>query len=135
MRRRAAEFRRPARRRLSYWICLLLGVFVAAGFVLFVFQHHHQDRLEPPVRDKVPADKEIPHETQNLGQELLNTTSFARQLADQMTLAKAYVIIAKEHNNLRLAWELSSQVRNGQRLLSRAAVRGKRITLEEAHPI
>ncbi|THU58720.1 hypothetical protein C4D60_Mb03t17400 [Musa balbisiana] len=135
MRRRAAEFRRPARRRLSYWICLLLGVFVAAGFVLFVFQHHHQDRLEPPVRDKVPADKEIPHETQNLGQELLNTTSFARQLADQMTLAKAYVIIAKEHNNLRLAWELSSQVRNGQWLLSRAAVRGKRITLEEAHPI
>ncbi|WOL03157.1 putative galacturonosyltransferase 11 [Canna indica] len=133
MRRRAPDFRRP-RKRLSYWICLLLGISIAVGFVLFFFQHQHQDRFEPLVRENIVANDEIPHHSLNLTQELLSSTSFARQLADQMTLAKAYVIIAKEHNNLKLAWELSSQIRNGQRLLSQAAVRGKPITPEEAHP-
>lgn len=64
-----------------------------------------------------------------------SVTSFARQLADQMTLAKAYLIIAKEQNNLHLAWELSSNIRNCQLLLSKAAMRGKPITLDEAQPI
>ncbi|CAD5183193.1 hexosyltransferase GAUT11-like [Musa acuminata AAA Group] len=135
MRRRAPEFRRPARRRLSYWICLLIGISIAAGLVLFLFQHHHQDRFEPLLREKVVADEEITRESLNLTQELLSSSSYARQLADQMTLAKAYVVIAKEHHNLQLAWELSSHIRNGQRLLSQAAVRGKSITLEEAHPV
>lgn len=75
------------------------------------------------------------HISLNLTQELLSSSSFARQLADQMTLAKAYVVIAKEHNNLQFAWELSSQIKNCQWLLSQAAVRGKNITEEEAHPI
>ncbi|PKI31094.1 hypothetical protein CRG98_048513, partial [Punica granatum] len=52
-----------------------------------------------------------------------------------MTLAKAYIIIAKEHNNLHLAWELSSKFRTSQLLLSRAAMRGEPITLEEAGPV
>ncbi|PWZ45674.1 putative galacturonosyltransferase 11 [Zea mays] len=52
-----------------------------------------------------------------------------------MTLAKAYVILAKEHDNLQLAWELSSQIRNCQRLLSEGAVSGRAITKDEAHPI
>ncbi|XP_072973026.1 hexosyltransferase GAUT11 [Typha angustifolia] len=135
MRRRAPEFRRPARRRLSDWIWLLLGIFVLAGLVLFVVHHHHQEQFDPPTRDKVSESAEISHESLNFTQELLSSTSFARQLADQMTLAKAYVIIAKEQHNLQLAWELSSQIRNCQRLLSKAAVGGKVITLEEAHPI
>ncbi|XP_009415137.2 hexosyltransferase GAUT11 isoform X1 [Musa acuminata AAA Group] len=135
MRRRAPEFRRPALRRLSYWICSLLGISIAAGFVLFFFQHHHRDRFRPPVREKIPTDGNNSHGTIYLMQELLNSSSFSRQLADQLTLAKAYIIIAKEHNNLQLAWELRSQIRNGQRLLSQAAVRGKPITLEEAHHI
>ncbi|CAL9157961.1 unnamed protein product [Musa hybrid cultivar] len=151
MRRRAPEFRRPGPRRLSYWICSLLGISIAAGFVLFFFQHHHQDRFRPPVRyapsiclwfpcffhsqKKIPTDGNNSHGTIYLMQELLNSSSFSRQLADQLTLAKAYIIIAKEHNNLQLAWELRSQIRNGQRLLSQAAVRGKPITLEEAHHI
>lgn len=135
MRRRAPEYRRPSRRRLSYWICLFLGISIAAGLVLFFFQHHHEDGFEPHVREKIGADKEIHHETLNLAQELFSVSSFARQLADQMTLAKAYVIIAKEHNNLQLAWEFSLQIRNGQRLLSQAAERGKAISLEEANPV
>ncbi|RVX13949.1 putative galacturonosyltransferase 11 [Vitis vinifera] len=57
------------------------------------------------------------------------------QLAEQISLAKAYVIIAKEHNNLQLAWEFSSKIRSCQLLLSKAAMREEPITLEEAEPI
>lgn len=135
MRRRAPDFRRPVRRRLSDWIWWLLGIFIVAGVVLFVVQHQHQDPFEPPVQEWTSISTEDSHEGLNFTKELLSTTSFARQLSDQMTLAKAYVIIAKEHSNLRLAWELSSQIRNCQRLLSQAAVRGKPISLEEAHPV
>ncbi|KAE8715805.1 putative galacturonosyltransferase 11 [Hibiscus syriacus] len=52
-----------------------------------------------------------------------------------MTLAKAYVIIAKEHNNFYLSWELGSMIRSCQLLLSKATMRGRPITLEEAEPI
>ncbi|KAK4402543.1 putative galacturonosyltransferase 11 [Sesamum angolense] len=52
-----------------------------------------------------------------------------------MALAKAYVIIAKEHNNLHLAWELSSKIRSCQFLLSKAAMREEPISLDEAEPI
>ncbi|GFZ16966.1 galacturonosyltransferase 11 [Actinidia rufa] len=52
-----------------------------------------------------------------------------------MTLAKAYFIIAKEHNNLHLAWELSSKIRSCQLLLSKAAMKEEPITLDEAEPI
>lgn len=78
---------------------------------------------------------QVAHESLNFTEEILSARSFSRQLAEQMTLAKAYVIIAKEHNNLHLAWELSSKIRNCQLLLSKAAMRGEPVTLEEAEPI
>lgn len=78
---------------------------------------------------------QVAHERLNFTEEILSARSFSRQLAEQMTLAKAYVIIAKEHNNLHLAWELSSNIRNCQLLLSKAAMRGEPVTLEEAEPI
>ena len=71
----------------------------------------------------------------NFTEETLSATSLARQLSEQITLAKAYVIIAKEHNNLQLAWEFSSKIRNCQLLLSKAAMREEPITFEEAEPI
>lgn len=77
----------------------------------------------------------IAHEGLNLTEEILSASSFSRQLSEQITLAKAYVIIAKEHNNLHLAWELSSNIRRCQLLLSKAAMRGEPITFEEAEPI
>ncbi|GER38597.1 galacturonosyltransferase 11 [Striga asiatica] len=55
-----------------------------------------------------------------------------------MTLAKAYLTIAKEHNNLHLAWELGSRIRSCQLLLSKAAMRDdddEPISLEEAEPV
>ncbi|KAH7665143.1 Polygalacturonate 4-alpha-galacturonosyltransferase protein [Dioscorea alata] len=136
MRRRAAEFRRPQRRRFSGWIWWLLAAFFVVGLFLFVIHHHHhEDHFRPPLMETSPEIEEATESSLNYTQELLRSTSFARQLTDQMALAKTYVVMAKEHNNLRLAWELSSQIRNSQRLLSQAAVRGQAVSLEEAHPI
>lgn len=138
MQRRAAGFRRPVRRRYSYWIWALLGFISIAGFVLFIVQHNYQDhdRVEQqPVMDKGAVQDDVIPEHLNFTKEILSAESYARQLAEQMTLAKAYVIIAKEHNNLHLAWELSSKIRSCQLLLSKAAMREQRITLEEAEPI
>lgn len=136
MRRRAAEYRRPVRRKFSSWIWALLGLFSIAGLVLFVLHHNqHEDRVENTALERNARTEWVAHRELNFTEEILSPTSFSRQLAQQMILAKAYVIIAKEHNNLHLAWELSSKIRTCQLLLSKAAMRGEPITLEEAEPI
>ncbi|KAJ4973925.1 hypothetical protein NE237_007099 [Protea cynaroides] len=136
MRRRAADYRRPVRRKFSYWIWGLLGLFSVAALVLFALHHNHNEyRVEKPIPEKNEQIELGQHESLNFTEEILSVKSFARQLGEQMILAKAYVIIAKEHNNLHLAWELSSKIRRCQFLLSEAAMRGKPITLEEAQPI
>ncbi|KAK6148635.1 hypothetical protein DH2020_019547 [Rehmannia glutinosa] len=198
MRRRATDFRRPVRRRFSWWIWVLLFLFSIAGFVLFVIQHNHHDEdhveqpvlfdaratcflfiftltniresalgwdrvILPPLQVQVEyygkigiqlyqeygikgidstleieinsRNDRVVHENRNFTEEILSARSYARQLAEQMTLAKAYVIIAKEHNNLHLAWELSSKIRSCQLLLSKAAMREEPISLDEAEPI
>ncbi|CAO2826880.1 unnamed protein product [Amaranthus hypochondriacus] len=133
MRRRAADLRR--RRKITNWIWTLLGLFLFVGIFLFVVQHnHHQDHVSRPTLDKDDIVETV-RERLNFTDQLLSSGSVARQLADQITLAKAYVIIAKEHNNLQLAWELSSTIRSSQLLLSKAAIRGKSISLNEAEPI
>ncbi|KAE8727092.1 putative galacturonosyltransferase 11 [Hibiscus syriacus] len=136
MRRRANDYRRPARRRFSHWIYASLGLFVVAVLFLFVVHHNHnEDRVEHPVHEEDSRMERDVHEKLNFTEEILSATSLSRQLAEQMTLAKAYVIIAKEHNNFYLAWELTSMIRSCQLLLSKAAMRGRPITLEEAEPI
>lgn len=72
--------------------------------------------------------------TGNLEAEMLNARSAVRQLVDQMTLAKAYIVIAKENSNYVYAWELGTQIRACQRLLSMAKM-GKTIELKEAAPV
>ncbi|KAL9231531.1 hypothetical protein vseg_006751 [Gypsophila vaccaria] len=136
MRRRAAEYRRPTRKRISKWIWVLFGLFLVVGFLLFVVQHrHHQDQVKVNLPTLEKNEVMVsPQERLNFTEELLSPVSIARQLADQMTLAKAYVVIAKEHSNLQLAWELSSKIRSCQLLLSKAAMRGEAISLEEAEP-
>ena len=62
-----------------------------------------------------------PAETMNLTEEMLSVGSVTRQLGDQLTLAKTYVVMAKENNNLEFAWELSVQIRACQELLSKSA--------------
>lgn len=136
MRRRAADYRRPVRRKYWCWIWALLGLFLVAGLLLFVVQHNqNEDRDGKPVQEMRESPQREAHRVLNFTEELVSTTSLSRQLAEQMTLAKAYVVIAKEHNNLHLAWELSSRIRSCQLLLSKAAKRGEPLTLDEAEPI
>lgn len=63
---------------------------------------------------------------------MLNPNSVTRQLTDQVSLAKAFVVIAKESRNLQFAWELSAQIRNSQVLLSSAAIRRAPLTVRES---
>lgn len=115
----------------------MLFVFIlVGGSTLFVVHHNHNqdDLVEQPVLERNPRNKGVEHAHLNFT-ELISVSSFARQLSEQMTLAKAYVFVAKEHNNLHLAWELSSEIRNCQYLLSKAAMREDPITLDEAEPI
>jgi len=44
----------------------------------------------------------------NITEEMLNSNSVTRQLNDQISLAKTFVVITKESNNLQFAWELST---------------------------
>ncbi|XP_057737131.1 hexosyltransferase GAUT11-like isoform X1 [Arachis stenosperma] len=134
-RRAAAEFRRRVRRRFSYWIWFLFAAFSLAALLLFVVQHNHrQDQFQLPLTEK-NARGELAKESMNFSNEILSATSFSRQLAEQMVLAKAYVVIAKAHNNHHFAWQLSSKIRICQLLLSKAAMTGEPITLDEAEPI
>lgn len=57
MRRRAPDFRRPARRRLSDWIWWFLCIFTIAALVLFLFQHQQQDRFDRAIQ--VPITKSL----------------------------------------------------------------------------
>eukprot|EP00850_Spirogloea_muscicola_P009034 SM000050S16959 [mRNA] locus=s50:61550:64836:- [translate_table: standard] len=68
----------------------------------------------------------------NVTAEMLDPLSVARQLRDQMTLAKCYIVLAKENSNFQMAWELSNQVRAGQLLFSQAATQAKSLTSSEA---
>lgn len=85
-------------------------------------------------RKFVQTDGVLDIGTGNLEAEMLNARSVVRQLVDQMTLAKAYVVIAKENSNYVYAWELGTQIRACQRLLSVAKL-GKTIELKEAAPV
>ncbi|XP_074316475.1 hexosyltransferase GAUT11-like [Silene latifolia] len=134
MRRRAADYRRPVRKRIPKWIWILFLLFCFVGLLLFVVQHNYdQYHVRLPTLEKdevvVPVLERL-----NYTEQLLSPGSLARQLADQMILAKAYVVIAKEHNNLQLAWELSSKIRSCQLLLSKTAMKGEAVSLDEAEP-
>ncbi|EPS68195.1 hypothetical protein M569_06576, partial [Genlisea aurea] len=68
----------------------------------------------------------------NITEEMISPDSLIRQLNDQISLGKAFLVIAKESNDLQLAWELSAQIRNSQRLLSSAATRRTPLTAGES---
>lgn len=86
-------------------------------------------------QEKGKSSRKEARVTLKFSDEVVSSTSFSQRLAEQIILAKAYVVIAKERNNLHLAWELSSKIRASQLLLSKAAMRGEDIELAEAEPI
>lgn len=136
MRRRTVDQRRQQRRRYSQiFFVLVAGLFT---LMLLAILGHHRRPTATPSRDQhlsVRSGRKDTAEAMNLTEEMLSASSLTRQMGDQMTLAKAYVVIAKENNNLELAWELSAQIRACQQLLSKSATRGYTVTLEEAEPI
>ncbi|KAF8660149.1 hypothetical protein HU200_057710 [Digitaria exilis] len=68
----------------------------------------------------------------NMTDEMMSARSFSRQLMDQIYLAKTYLVVAKEANNLQFAAELSAQVRRAQSILAHAAAHGGTVMEQEA---
>ncbi|XP_057828694.2 probable galacturonosyltransferase 10 [Cryptomeria japonica] len=130
MRRRAAEFRRPVRKQFSGRFWIVLGGFFIILFLL-LFGHDKQSRTDTVEHEMNTFTRSVT-EGMNITEEMISAKSITRQLGDQIALAKAYVVIAKESNDLQFAWELSAQIRNCQLLLSKAATRGSPVTMQEA---
>lgn len=129
MRRRAVDFRRPVRRRYSNVFLLTLCGLVILLFIVLLSQDK-QTKSRSPISQKSFRNRVT--ETLNITEEMLSPNSITRQLSDQISLAKAFVVIAKESNNLQFAWELSAQIRNSQVLLSDAAIRRSPLSTGES---
>ncbi|KAM7498762.1 hypothetical protein LguiA_023176 [Lonicera macranthoides] len=133
MRRRGGDYRRPVKRRYYskvFWftLCSILAFL----FFLLLLRQRKQSTYTP----RVIIQKYNRHnkfmEGLNGTEGMLSPHSVTRQLNDQICLAKAFVVIAKESNNLQFAWELSAHIRNSQVLLSNAATRKTPLTEEES---
>ncbi|XP_078442379.1 hexosyltransferase GAUT11-like [Wolffia australiana] len=135
MRKRAIERQRLSRRRISGWIWFLFILFAVTGLLLVALRRYQLEKWEHSPPDVNASKTTTLHQDFNLTEELLSSTSFTRQLVDQITLAKAFLVISKEQHNFKFAWDLSTQIRNSQRLLSRAAVEGRPISQNEAQPM
>ncbi|KAK5836989.1 probable galacturonosyltransferase 10 [Gossypium arboreum] len=130
MRRRGLDFRRPVRKRFPnvvWWtVC---GILVLV--LIVVLSRGGQTESKPTISRK-PYRRDRIMEGVTVTDEMLSSNSVTRQLTDQISLAKAFVVIAKESNNLQFAWELSAQIRNSQALLSNAATRRTPLTVGES---
>lgn len=129
MRRRGPDFRRPVRRRFSNVFWLTLCGLVILLFIVLLSQDSNSSTRSVLSQRSYRHDRIV--EGFNITEEMLSPDSITRQLSDQISLAKAYVVIAKESNNLQFAWELSAQIRNSQILLSNAALRRTPLTTRE----
>ncbi|XP_038714575.1 probable galacturonosyltransferase 10 isoform X2 [Tripterygium wilfordii] len=133
MRRRPVDFRRPVRRRfpnLIWWT--LLGIVVLL-FIVILSKEGQIESRPATVKRSYKHNRII--EGLNITDEMLSADSVTRQISDQISLAKAFVVIAKESNNLQFAWELSAQIRNSQVLLSSAATRRTPLTTSESDTV
>lgn len=130
MRRRGVDFRRPVRRRFPNVVWWTLCGVAFLVFILFFSRDNQNDSGPEMVKRSYRHDRLM--EGLNVTEEMLNPNSVTRQLSDQISLAKSFVVIAKESNNLQFAWELSAQIRNLQALLSNAATRRTPLTTGES---
>ncbi|KAL2457926.1 putative galacturonosyltransferase 10 [Forsythia ovata] len=131
MRRRGSDFRRPVRRRVSnvFWLTLC-GFTILLFIVLLSRENQKPTSRSTLIKRSYRHDRIV--EGLNITEEMLSPNSVTRQLNDQISLAKAFLAIAKESNNLQFAWELSAQIRNSQILLSSAALRRNPLTISES---
>ncbi|XP_022860046.1 probable galacturonosyltransferase 10 [Olea europaea var. sylvestris] len=131
MRRRGSDLRRPVRRRVSsvFWLTLC-GITILLFIVLISRENQKPSSRSAIIKRSYRHDRII--EGLNITEEMLSANSVSRQLNDQISLAKSFLAIAKESNNLQFAWELSAQIRNSQKLLSNAALRRNPLTTGES---
>lgn len=135
MRRRGFDLRRAGRRQwrlegCSMWLLVLgLGGILLLFFLLTTQQEMTAGSRPTIVQDSY--DSSFPGDL-NVTDDLLNPQSVTRQLQDQISLAKAYLIISKENGNHQFAWELSAQISKCQSLLSTAATRAYPLSDEES---
>ncbi|RWR93599.1 putative galacturonosyltransferase 10 [Cinnamomum micranthum f. kanehirae] len=132
MRRRDAPFRRPPPKRripLGFWLALFA---MAVLLLIVVFGRDRRSEQSGPLINKKSYRHSSIMEGLNVTEEMLSPHSITRQIGEQISLAKAFVVIAKESNNLQFAWELSAQIRSSQILLSNAATRRTPLTIEES---
>ncbi|XP_031393093.1 probable galacturonosyltransferase 10 [Punica granatum] len=123
------RIRRPVRRRWPNVVWWALCV-VAVLLFLVILTNNSQIESRPSMVKRYRHERIM--EGLNITDEMLSVNSVTRQLSDQISLAKAFVVIAKESNNLQFAWELSAQIRNSQALLSNAATRRAPLTVKES---
>lgn len=109
-------------------------MIIGLGFLLFLVlvttQHEKTTRSRPLIVQNSYASSFLGD--LNVTDEFLNPLSVTRQLLDQISLAKGYLIISKENNNLQFAWELSAQISRCQSLLATSATRGYPLSIEES---
>ncbi|KAK1279439.1 putative galacturonosyltransferase 10 [Acorus gramineus] len=131
MARRLWDARRPTRRRWwsskGFWLSLGGLVFVFF-FIVFVLV-----KMQPRSGPSIAQQNYHRHDTRitedlSITEEMLSPFSISRQIGDQIALAKALVIIAKESNNLQFASDLATQIRRSQSLLSSAVVQQTPLT-------
>lgn len=124
MRRRSFDLRRQARRRWfdGQWGCVAVGGLTV--LMLFLFLGRESKPRSPSLISQIMLQEPYRSslvEALNISDEMLSPLSTTRQLVDQISLAKAFVIIAKDNNNLQLAADLSFQIHHSQSLLSSSA--------------
>ncbi|KAG6407046.1 hypothetical protein SASPL_130028 [Salvia splendens] len=131
MRRRGGDYRWPARRKFPNALWLSLCGFVILLFVLVLRRVNHRPTSRSVYTKRSPTHERFT-DGLNITDEMLSPDSLTRQLNDQISLAKGFLVIAKESNNLQFAWELSAQIRNSQILVSNAALRRTLLTISES---
>lgn len=68
----------------------------------------------------------------NITDEMLSPYSFTRQLVEQISLAKAFVALSKESNNLQFAADLTAQIRHSQSFLSLLATDASHVRADQS---
>ncbi|XP_031500667.1 probable galacturonosyltransferase 10 [Nymphaea colorata] len=109
---------RTARRKFSGGVCVFVGLVIL--MLIAIFSHSRQKHFESSFIQKYRRSNNLAV-GYNVTEEMVGPFSVSRQLNDQIALAKALIAVAKEHNNLQFAWELSAQIRIFQLLLSNSA--------------
>nr|GMD53240.1 probable galacturonosyltransferase 10 [Ipomoea batatas] len=131
MRRRSFDLRsRAAKRRYSKLGWLVFCAFLALLLFVIVRQKTSSPSTPSLIQGFNRRNKFL--EGFNITEEMLDPHSISRQVNDQISLAKSFVLIAKESNNLQLAWEISAKIHKSQVLLSNSATRKSPLTMKEA---